>query len=146
MRFRILGPVEVQVDGGWHSISATKWRTVLAVLLLRAGEVVLTDQLISEVWPENAPATAVNLVSVYVLRLRRLIGDPDGQILAPAPAGISCGPSPATSMPSGLTGWRRRAARPCQPGIASGPRVCSSRLSTCGRGAGLWPTSPTLTW
>ena len=81
MRFRILGPVEVQVDGGWHSIGATKWRTVLAVLLLRAGEVVLTDQLISEVWPENAPATAVNLISVYVLRLRRLIGDPDGQIL-----------------------------------------------------------------
>ena len=81
MRFRILGPVEVQVDGGWHSISATKWRTVLAVLLLRAGEVVQTDQLISEAWPEDAPATAVNLISVYVLRLRRLIGDPDGQIL-----------------------------------------------------------------
>ena len=81
MRFRILGPVEVQVDGGWRSIGATKWRTVLAVLLLRAGEVVLTDQLISEVWPENAPATAVNLISVYVLRLRRLIGDPDGEIL-----------------------------------------------------------------
>ena len=81
MRFRILGPVEVQVDGGWTSISATKWRTVLAVLLLRAGEVVQTDQLISEVWPEDAPATAVNLISVYVLRLRRLIGDPDGQIL-----------------------------------------------------------------
>ena len=81
MRFRILGPVEVQVDGGWNSISATKWRTVLAVLLLRAGEVVQTDQLISEVWPEDAPATAVNLISVYVLRLRRLIGDPDGQIL-----------------------------------------------------------------
>ncbi len=81
MRFRILGPVEVQVDGGWHSISATKWRTVLAVLLLRAGEVVQTDQLISEVWPEDAPATAVNLISVYVLRLRRLVGDPDGQIL-----------------------------------------------------------------
>ena len=81
MQFRILGPVEVRVDGGWNSISATKWRTVLAVLLLRAGEVVSTDQLISEVWPEDAPATAVNLISVYVLRLRRLIGDPDGQIL-----------------------------------------------------------------
>ena len=52
MRFRILGPVEVQVDGGWSSISATKWRTMLAVLLLRAGEVVPTEQLIGEVWPE----------------------------------------------------------------------------------------------
>ncbi len=81
MRFRVLGPVEVQVDGSWSSISATKWRTMLAVLLLRAGEVVPTEQLIGEVWPEDTPATAVNLISVYVLRLRRLIGDAEGQLL-----------------------------------------------------------------
>ena len=81
MRFRILGPVEVQVDGSWSSVSATKWRTVLAVLLLRAGEVVPTEQLIGEVWPQDTPATAVNLISVYVLRLRRLIGDAEGQLL-----------------------------------------------------------------
>jgi DNA-binding SARP family transcriptional activator/Tfp pilus assembly protein PilF len=81
MRFRILGPVEVQVDGSWSSISATKWRTMLAVLLLRAGEVVPTEQLIGEVWPEDTPATAINLISVYVLRLRRLIGDAEGQLL-----------------------------------------------------------------
>ena len=79
MRFRVLGPVEVQVDGSWSSISATKWRTMLAVLLLRAGEVVPTEQLIGEVWPQDTPATAVNLISVYVLRLRRLIGDADGE-------------------------------------------------------------------
>ena len=82
MRFRILGPLEVQVDGSWSSISAPKWRTVLAVLLLRAGEVVSTDQLITEMWPGNSPARATNLVSVYVLRLRRLIGDPQGRVLA----------------------------------------------------------------
>ena len=76
MRFRILGPLEVQVDGSWSGINAPKWRTVLAVLLLRAGEVVSTDQLISEVWPEDPPARASNLISMYVLRLRRLIGDP----------------------------------------------------------------------
>lgn len=82
MRFRILGPVEVQVDGGWSSISAPKWRTVLAVLLLRSGEVVSTDQLIDEVWPGSPPAKSVNLVSGYVHKLRRLIGDPQGQVLA----------------------------------------------------------------
>ena len=37
MRFRMLGPVEVQVDGRWSGITAAKWRTMLAVLLLRAG-------------------------------------------------------------------------------------------------------------
>jgi DNA-binding SARP family transcriptional activator len=81
MRFRILGPVEVQVDGGWSSISAPKLRTVLAVLLLRAGEIVSTDQLVGEVWPDDAPARAINLISGYVHKLRRLIGDPEGRVV-----------------------------------------------------------------
>ena len=82
MRFRILGPVEVQVDGGWSSISAPKGRTVLAVLLLRSGEVVSIDQLIDEVWPGSPPAKSVNLISGYVHKLRRLIGDSQGRVLA----------------------------------------------------------------
>ena len=81
MRFRILGPLEVQVDEGWNGINAPKWRTVLAVLLLEAGQVVSTDRLISEVWPEERPARASNSISIYVLRLRRLIGDPEGGVL-----------------------------------------------------------------
>jgi DNA-binding SARP family transcriptional activator/Tfp pilus assembly protein PilF len=55
---------------------------VLAVLLLRSGEVVSTDQLIDEVWPGSPPAKSVNLVSGYVHKLRRLIGDPQGRVLA----------------------------------------------------------------
>jgi DNA-binding SARP family transcriptional activator len=81
MQFRMLGPLEVQVDGSWSGISAAKWRTVLAVLLLQAGQVVSTERLITEVWPEETPARATNLISVYVHRLRRLIGDPDGKVL-----------------------------------------------------------------
>jgi DNA-binding SARP family transcriptional activator len=81
MRFRILGPVEVQVDGGWSSISAPKLRTVLAVLLLRTGEIVSIDQLVAEVWPDRPPARAVNLISGYVHKLRKLTGDLDGQVV-----------------------------------------------------------------
>ena len=81
MRFRILGPLEVQVDGSWSGINAPKWRTVLAVLLLQPGQVVSTDRLITEVWPDETPARATNLISVYVHKLRRLIGDPDGKVL-----------------------------------------------------------------
>jgi len=88
MRFRVLGPLEVQVDGSWSGISAPKWRTVLAVLLLQANQVVSTDQLITEVWPDEAPARATNLISVYVHRLRKLMGDPDGTMLVTrAPGG-----------------------------------------------------------
>ncbi len=81
MQFRMLGPLEVQVDGSWSGINAAKWRTVLAVLLLQPGQVVSTERLITEVWPEQTPARATNLISVYVHRLRRLIGDPDGKVL-----------------------------------------------------------------
>ena len=79
--FRMLGPLEVQTERGWTGISAPKWRTVLAVLLLNPGQVVSTDRLIAEVWPGEPPRTATNLVSVYVHRLRALIGEADGEIL-----------------------------------------------------------------
>ena len=80
MLFRMLGPLEVQVDGEWSGIGAAKWRTVLAVLLVNRGQLVSTPQLIEEVWPSNPPATATNLVSVYVHRLRKQFGG-DGQRL-----------------------------------------------------------------
>jgi DNA-binding SARP family transcriptional activator len=81
MRFQILGPLEIQVDGSWSGINAPKWRTVLAVLLLQPGQIVSTDQLINQVWPGETPVRATNLISVYVLRLRRLIGDAEGRVL-----------------------------------------------------------------
>ncbi len=81
MRFRILGPLEVQTGTGWTAIGAAKWRAALACLLLNAGQVVSTDTLIDELWGDEPPARATNLVSIYVLRLRRLMGDTDGKTL-----------------------------------------------------------------
>jgi DNA-binding SARP family transcriptional activator len=80
-RFRILGPLEVQTEPGWTSIGASKWRAALACLLLNAGQIVSTDTLIDELWGDAPPARATNLVSIYVLRLRRFIGDTEGRIL-----------------------------------------------------------------
>lgn len=82
MRFRILGPLHVRSgDGGWVGVGAANWRSVLACLLLRAGQVVPTETLISELWADSPPAMASNLVSIYAHRLRRLIGDADGRVL-----------------------------------------------------------------
>ena len=81
MRFRILGPLEVQTADGWVPIGAAKWRAVLARLLLSGGQIVSTDTLIHELWGDDPPARAPNLVSIYVLRLRRFIGDHDGRVL-----------------------------------------------------------------
>jgi DNA-binding SARP family transcriptional activator len=81
MRFRLLGPVEVRVGEDWRGIGAPKWRSVLAALLINAGQIVSADTLISEVWRDDPPARAANLISIYVLRLRRLMNDTDGQVL-----------------------------------------------------------------
>ena len=48
MRFRLLGPLEVRAGEDWKEIGAPKWRSLLAVLLIRAGQVVPVDVLISE--------------------------------------------------------------------------------------------------
>ncbi len=81
MRFRLLGPLEVLVDDDWRAIGAPKWRSVLAALLIHPGEIVSADTLISEVWGDDPPARAGNLISIYVLRLRRLMGDADHPVL-----------------------------------------------------------------
>jgi DNA-binding SARP family transcriptional activator/Tfp pilus assembly protein PilF len=85
--FRILGPLEVRAGGGWLGIGAPKWRALLGALLLRPGQVVPTERLINELWSDDAPPGARKLTSGYVLRLRRLIDDPDGRVLVTQPGG-----------------------------------------------------------
>jgi DNA-binding SARP family transcriptional activator len=81
MRFRVLGPLEVRSGDDWASISAGKWRSLLACLLLQPGRIVPTETLIDELWGDAPPPTANNLVSIYVHRLRRAIGDAEGRVL-----------------------------------------------------------------
>src|ERR1700691_2243143 len=84
MRFRLLGPLEIRAEEeDWRGIGAPKWRSVLAALLIKAGQIVPADVLINEVWQgqDAPPAKAGNLISIYVLRLRRLLGDTNGTLL-----------------------------------------------------------------
>ena len=77
----MLGPLEVRTREGWCGIGAPKWRALLAALLLRPGQIVPTERLIDELWGDDPPPGARKLVSGYVLRLRRMIDDPDGRVL-----------------------------------------------------------------
>jgi YVTN family beta-propeller protein len=90
MDFRILGPLDVRAGGRSIQLGAAKQRAVLALLLLRAGEVVPMDQIIDELWGDNPPASAVKLVQTYVSRLRKeLAGAGDDVILTRAPGYIA---------------------------------------------------------
>ena len=54
MRFGILGPLVVIDDQGRElDVGGSKQRSVLAILLLHAGEVVLSERLIDELWGER---------------------------------------------------------------------------------------------
>ncbi|KXK58821.1 transcriptional regulator [Micromonospora rosaria] len=68
MRFRILGPLRI---AGGATVTATRDRTVLALLLLRFGRVVPVEDLIDAVWEDRPPATARAQLQTCVSRLRR---------------------------------------------------------------------------
>ena len=74
MRFRLLGPLEVENDGRTLDISRPKQRALLAMLLLNANRVVSTDALIDALWEDWIPETAAKALQVYVSQLRRFVG------------------------------------------------------------------------
>src|SRR5262245_10627509 len=89
IEFRILGPLEAVRDGRVLEIGAGKRRTLLAVLLLHANEVVSTDRLIDEVWGGSAPSTAPKIVQGYVSGLRKLFAARAGTLLVTQPPGYA---------------------------------------------------------
>src|SRR3954453_14638253 len=74
MDFRILGPLEVVAPDGPVSLGGAKQRALLAILLLRANEVVSTDHLIDALWGEEPPDTAPKALQVHISQLRKALG------------------------------------------------------------------------
>src|SRR3954465_14461355 len=74
MEFRLLGPVEVRDRDRSLPLGGVKPRSLLAILLLHANEVVSTDRLHAALWGEAAPATAAKSIHIYVSRLRAQLG------------------------------------------------------------------------
>ncbi|MGE7388879.1 BTAD domain-containing putative transcriptional regulator [Streptomyces sp. NPDC004126] len=82
MRFRVLGPLEVDAAGpGAQRVTprAAKIRVVLATLLVRPNEIVSVGSLIDELWGEDPPRTATTTLQVYISQLRKLLhaADPE---------------------------------------------------------------------
>jgi DNA-binding SARP family transcriptional activator len=72
--FRVLGPLEALADGVPVKLGGHRPRAVLAVLVLHAGQVVSTSRLVDEVWAEDPPETAANVLQGYVSQLRKELG------------------------------------------------------------------------
>ena len=80
--FRILGPLEVHGDEGPLAVGGPRQRAVLAALLLRAGRVVPTEQLIDELYGGDPPPTATAVLQNAVATLRKVLG-PDVLVTRP---------------------------------------------------------------
>jgi len=74
MEFRILGPLQVLDDGVPVEIAGAKQQVVLALLVLRANEMVGSERLIDELWGERPPRNAAGALYNHVSRLRKVLG------------------------------------------------------------------------
>jgi len=115
MQVRLLGPVDVVVDGEPRPVRGLRRKAVLAVLALQAGEVVSTDRLTDVVWGQAAPATAVNTLQSHMSYLRTVLGDKCA-ILAQAPGYLLdlCGDGTDVQEAERLLAQGMRSAEPAE--------------------------------
>jgi YVTN family beta-propeller protein len=74
MQFNVLGPLEVREGERAVYVGTGRQRTLLAILLLNANEVVSTDRLIDALWIAGPPPTAAKALQGHVSQLRKLLG------------------------------------------------------------------------
>ena len=108
MQVRLLGPVDVVVDGRPQPVAGRRRAGLLAVLALAAGEVVSADHLTEAVWGGEPPAS--NSLQSHISGLRAVLGQ--GAIVARPPGYmLELGPD-GTAV--------QAAARQLAQGIAAG--------------------------
>jgi DNA-binding SARP family transcriptional activator len=88
IEFRILGPLEVRAGERALPLGGVKQRSVLAILLLHANEVVSSDRLIDELWSTRPPSTAATALQVHVSQVRKAL-EADREILLTRAPGYS---------------------------------------------------------
>ncbi|MDG4790884.1 tetratricopeptide repeat protein [Micromonospora sp. WMMD1102] len=86
---RLLGPLQVHVDGESLPLGPPKQHAVLAMLATRPGRLVTLEELVDELWPDTAPASAVANRDLPTAGLRQetlpVLAGPAKPGLSPAP-------------------------------------------------------------
>ena len=75
LEFRLLGPLEFVRAGTPISVGHGRERSLLALLLLHANQVVSADVLVDRLWGEDPPRTAAKALQTHISSLRRTLGD-----------------------------------------------------------------------
>ena len=74
LEFRVLGPLEVLESGRPLPLGGPRQRALLALLLLRANQVVSSETLLDELWPTEPPLAGRAALRVRVSQLRKALG------------------------------------------------------------------------
>ena len=90
---RILGQVEVVDAGGTQVALQLQCRKVLALLAIARGRPVSTAQLVRQVWGQEAPSRAAQMVRSHVRVLRSALRCRGEQALTTTPAGYRLDPA-----------------------------------------------------
>lgn len=75
MEVRLLGPLDVRVEGCAVQFDGAKQRTLFTALALRAPEALTVDELVAAVWGDRPPGDGVQALQKQVSRLRHRLGD-----------------------------------------------------------------------
>jgi predicted ATPase/DNA-binding SARP family transcriptional activator len=92
VQFRLLGPLQLVVDGDTRSLSSPGEKAVLALLLLAAGRVLTRETLVDALWGDDLPANPANALQGRVSRLRHAlegIGVPGTLVAAQGPGYVA---------------------------------------------------------
>jgi DNA-binding winged helix-turn-helix (wHTH) protein len=71
---RILGPIEIEIDGVAADLGGPRTRKVLAVLSTGAGAPIPDRELIEQVWGDRRPGNVTQALRTIVCRLRVVLG------------------------------------------------------------------------
>jgi predicted ATPase/DNA-binding SARP family transcriptional activator len=74
VEFELLGPLAVRSEGVALPLGGGRQRALLGLLLVHANEVVPSDRIVDELWPDAEPDAATRSLHVYVSSLRKALG------------------------------------------------------------------------
>lgn len=122
VEFRLLGSMELRVDGAPVALPGAAERGLLALLLLSAGRTVPASSLIDRLWTEDTlPVDPVNALQSRVSKLRRALGKAGLDVVRREGAGYRAAVDPADIDVDRFTGGVRaaRAATSAAGGVPS---------------------------
>jgi DNA-binding SARP family transcriptional activator len=134
--FCLLGPLRVRIGDALIPVPQGKQRTVLAALLLRAGQVVTLDDMAEMMWGTEPPRSARVTVQNYVMRLRKALGDVERARIKTYPHGYSIG---VDAGELDLTMFEAHVAAACE---AAHDGVWRAAATEAGRALALWRGDP----